>query len=58
MWPHRLHILAPLTKETGAKTKDVKKQKFKWTKEMQKAFEKMKSLMAIDTISAYPDHNK
>ena len=53
MWPHRSHVLAPLTRETGNKTKDGKKNTtFKWTDEMQKAFDQMKSLMAIDAISA------
>ena len=63
MWPHRSHIMAPLTKECGAhKTgkngKRPKEEKFKWTDEMQDAFEKTKTLIAIDTMSAYPDHNK
>ena len=63
MWPHRSHIMAPLTKECGTqkmdkKTRKVKEQKFKWTPEMQDAFEKTKALIAVDTMSAYPDHNK
>jgi hypothetical protein len=61
MWPHRSRVLAPLTKETGNKTKDGKKKTtFEWTEEMQKqkAFDQMKSRMAIDAISVYPDHNK
>ena len=52
MWPHRSHILAPLTAQTGKKDK-----KFIWSDEMQDAFDKMKALMAADAISAYPNHN-
>ena len=63
MWPHRPHIMAPLTKECGTqkmdkKTRKAKEQKFKWTPEMQDAFEKTKALIAVDAMSAYPDHNK
>ncbi len=46
MWPHRSHILSPLTAKTGAPKKGVKTPTFKWTPEMQKAFEEMKALMA------------
>jgi hypothetical protein len=45
MWPHRSHILSPLTAKTGAPKKGVKAPPFKWTPEMQKAFEEMKALM-------------
>jgi hypothetical protein len=38
MWPHRSHILLPLTAETGAPKKGVKAPPFKWTPEMQKGF--------------------
>ena len=51
MWPQRSHILAPLTQQVGA-------TKFVWTVEMQNAFDKMKAIMAMDALSAYPDHNK
>jgi hypothetical protein len=57
MWPHRSHIMAPLTSQTGALKKGEIKT-FKWTDEMQDAFEKTKALIAIDTMAAYPDHNK
>jgi hypothetical protein len=43
--------MAPLTAQTGKKT-------FKWSNEMQKAFKQMKALLAMDAMSAYPDHNK
>jgi hypothetical protein len=38
LWPHRLHILAPLTAKTGAPQKGEKHLPFQWTPEMQKAF--------------------
>ncbi len=58
MWPHRLHILAPLTAKTGAPQNGEKPPPFQWTPEMQKAFYQMKALMAVDVVCAYPDHNK
>jgi hypothetical protein len=60
MWPHRLHILAPLTAKTGAPKKGEKNPPFQWTPEMQKAFNQMKALMAADILCdcAYPNHNK
>jgi hypothetical protein len=58
MWPHRSHILSPLTAKTGAPKKGVKTPPFIWTLEMQKAFEEMKALMAAEVLCAYPDHNK
>ncbi len=57
MWPHRSHILSPLTAKTGA-PKKVKTPLIKWTPEMQKAFEEMKALMAAEVLCAYPDQNK
>ena len=60
MWPHRSHIMAPLTSQCGThkKGKEPKIKTFIWTDEMQDAFEKTKALIAVDTMSAYPDHNK
>ena len=58
MWPHRSHILAPLTKHTGVPKKGENQPKFNWTPEMQNAFDEMKALMAADVMCAYPDHNK
>ncbi|KAL7450185.1 hypothetical protein ACHAWC_004846 [Mediolabrus comicus] len=51
MWPSRAHVLKPLTDMTG-------KKKFTWTEEMSKSFAQMKSILAMDALSAYPDHNK
>jgi hypothetical protein len=58
IWPHRSHILSPLTAKTGAPKKGVKASPFKWTPEMQHAFEEMKALMAVEVLCAYPDHKK
>ena len=53
MYPHRSHILAPLTELTG-----LSPRAFLWTDEHQKAFDNMKALMAQDILLRYPDHNK
>ncbi len=53
MWPHRSHILSPLTAKTGAPQKYVKIPPFKWIPEMQKAFEEMKALMTAEVLCAY-----
>ncbi len=58
MWPHRSHILSPLTTKTGAPKKGVKAPPFKWTPKMQKAFEEMKALMAAEVLCVYLNHNK
>jgi len=58
MWPHRAHILAPLTAKAGNPKKGAKPEKFKWTPEMDAAFTKMKALMAQDVMCAYPNHNE
>ena len=50
MWPRRAHHLADLTSLTG-------KGKFEWLPKHQKAFERMKALLAVDCMLRYPDHN-
>ena len=50
MWPHRSHILAPLTELTG-------NVPFVWTERHQHAFDQMRSLLAEDALLRYPDHN-
>ena len=50
MWPHRSHILAPLTEMTGTK-------QFYWTPRQQQAFDQMKAIIAKETMLYYPDHN-
>jgi hypothetical protein len=42
MWPHRSHILAPLTAKTGTPKKGEKPPPFQWTPGMQKAFDQIK----------------
>ena len=51
MWPHRTHVLAPLTALTG-------KRSFLWTPECQRAFDQMKALVSLDTLLAFPDHTQ
>jgi hypothetical protein len=58
MWPHRAHILAPLTAKTSAPKKGAKQPKFVWIKDMNTAFKQMKVMMASDVLCAYPNHNK
>ena len=48
MWPMRLHKLAPSPKLTSIK------RKIKWTKFEQDTFEKIKRIMARDTLLNYP----
>ena len=50
MWPHRSHILAPLTELTGHAP-------FIWSERHQHAFDQMRSLLAEDVLLHYPDHN-
>ena len=49
MWPHRSHIMTPLTSLTG--------HKFVWDDTCQKAFQDIKSIIAQDILLSYPDHN-
>jgi Reverse transcriptase (RNA-dependent DNA polymerase)./Integrase core domain. len=49
MWPHRSHIMSPLTSLTG--------HKFQWNDACQKAFEHIKLMITEDVLLAYPDHN-
>jgi hypothetical protein len=58
MWPHRAHILAPLTAKTGAPKKGAKQLKFVWTEDIQTAFKRMKAMMAADVLCTYPNHNR
>jgi hypothetical protein len=52
MWPLRSHLLAPLSSLTSAKIK------WKWTPEHQEAFEKMKALIAKETLLTFPDFSQ
>ena len=49
MWPSRAYILKPLMDQPALK----KKAPIKWTDEMQKAFDKMRLLMATNALAAY-----
>jgi hypothetical protein len=53
MYPHRSHILAPLTELTGLDLRA-----FHWAPEHHKAFDNMKVLIAQDVLFRYLDHNK
>jgi hypothetical protein len=57
MWPHKAHILAPLTERMGMPKKGAKQPKFVWTESMQAAFKQMKAMIAADILCAYPNHN-
>jgi hypothetical protein len=54
MWLSCADILKLLTDHSGLK----KRAPIKWTDEMQKAFAKMRLLMAANARAAYPYHNK
>ena len=52
MWPRRSHTLAHLTKLAYTK------RSFKWAQSKQDAFEKIKQIVAHNTLSTYPDFNE
>jgi hypothetical protein len=52
MWSLRSHILAPLSLMTSAKVK------WKWTPECQDSFEKMKAIIAKETLVTFPNFTK
>jgi hypothetical protein len=52
MWPLRSHLLAPLSSLTSSKVK------WKWTTEHQELFDKMKALIAKETLLTFPDISK
>ena len=54
MYPHRLHILASLTKLTGGP----KKQIVRWTNECELAIKQMIALLVEDVLLSYPDHTQ
>jgi hypothetical protein len=54
MLPSHAHILKPLTDQSCLE----KRAPIKWIDEMQKAFDKMRLLMAADALAADLDHNK
>ena len=54
MWPSQSHIFNTLTDLSGMK----KRAPIRWTLEMEDAFKKMKRLMALYALAAYPDHNQ
>jgi hypothetical protein len=56
LWPNRSEILAPLTELTKGGPKD--KSPITWTPQCDEAFQKMKALIAKETILAYPDFTK
>ena len=52
MWPRRSHTLVLLTRITP------NKRKFKWTKVEQYAFDKIKRIVARNTLLTYMDFNE
>ena len=59
LWPHRSHTLAPLTELVSTRglpstEKKNKLRKIVWSKECQKAFDRMKELVSRETLLMYP----
>ena len=52
MWPRRSHVLYPLTKLTSIN------RKFKWTDVKKDTFDKIKRIVACNTLLTYPDFNE
>ena len=52
MWPRRSYTLEPLTRSLYIKWK------LKWTQVEQANFDKIKQIVAHDTLSTYPDFNE
>ena len=52
MWPRRSHTLAHFTELIYIKSK------FEWTKVEQDAFDKIKRIVASNTLLTYPDFNE
>ena len=52
LWIRRSHVLAPLTKLTGANAK------WRWTEVEQNAFDTMKAIVSKGALLAYPDFNQ
>ena len=57
MWPHRSHIIAPLTSKTRSQKRGEIKV-FKMIDKMEKAFKGTKALIATDILAAFHDHSK
>ena len=57
VWPKRSEILLPITELTKGVKKNSNVQ-VAWTKECEVAFNKIKKLIARETLLAYPDFNK
>ena len=52
MWPRRSHMISPLDKLTSIK------RNFKWTQVEKDTFDKIKRIVARDTLSTYSDFNQ
>ena len=52
MWPRRSHTLDPLSRLMSIR------RRFRWTQVEQDASEKIKRIMARDTLLIYPDSNE